>query len=216
MAMVALGLGLGFTLGVLFTLAVVRPAEAVAYKPASVLAAHGVRDCSRSTTSGVESPQRMLDCVTAPASPTPVHTPLRPHLYDYRGEQAALAYLRETAEAARQTAEHDAQVAAAEQARERAARAALPAPGPPQSSVAADGSVWDRLAQCESGGNWHINTGNGYYGGLQFSVRSWQWVGGSGYPHEHPRATQIAMGERLRARQGWGAWPSCSRRLGLR
>lgn len=78
------------------------------------------------------------------------------------------------------------------------------------------GSVWDRLAACESGGNWHTNTGNGFYGGLQFSLRSWRWVGGTGYPHEHSRETQIAMAERLLARQGWGAWPTCSRRLGLR
>ena len=68
----------------------------------------------------------------------------------------------------------------------------------------------------EAGGNWGINTGNGYYGGLQFSLSSWRAVGGTGYPHEASRETQIAMGERLRAAQGWGAWPACSRRLGLR
>jgi resuscitation-promoting factor RpfB len=78
------------------------------------------------------------------------------------------------------------------------------------------GNVWDRLAQCESGGNWAINTGNGYYGGLQFSLSSWRAVGGTGYPHEHSRETQIAMGERLRASGGWGHWPACSRKLGLR
>ena len=80
----------------------------------------------------------------------------------------------------------------------------------------ASGSVWDRLAQCESGGNWSINTGNGYYGGLQFSASSWRAVGGTGLPHQASRATQIQMGERLKAKQGWGAWPSCSRKLGLR
>lgn len=99
-------------------------------------------------------------------------------------------------------------------------RRALPAS--PQAAARATvtgsggGSVWDRLAGCESGGNWQSNTGNGYYGGLQFSLRSWQAVGGAGYPHEHSRATQVAMAERLRAVQGWGAWPSCSRKLGLR
>lgn len=87
-----------------------------------------------------------------------------------------------------------------------------PSPAPPQNPE----GVWDRLAQCESGGNWHINTGNGYYGGLQFSLSSWQWVGGTGYPHEHSRETQIQMAERLLERQGWGAWPACSRKLGLR
>ncbi len=76
--------------------------------------------------------------------------------------------------------------------------------------------VWDRLAECEAGGNWAINTGNGYYGGLQFSLSSWRAVGGTGRPHEHSRAEQIRRGEILRDRQGWGAWPSCSRRLGLR
>jgi hypothetical protein len=77
-------------------------------------------------------------------------------------------------------------------------------------------SVWDDLARCESGENWSINTGNGYYGGLQFSLQSWRAVGGSGYPHQHSREEQINRGERLRAMQGWGAWPSCSRQLGLR
>jgi hypothetical protein len=76
--------------------------------------------------------------------------------------------------------------------------------------------VWDRLAQCESGGDWHINTGNGYYGGLQFTLTSWRNVGGSGYPHQHTREEQILRGERLKAIQGWGAWPACSRKLGLR
>ena len=75
--------------------------------------------------------------------------------------------------------------------------------------------VWYDLAQCESGGNWSIDTGNGYYGGLQFSLGSWESVGGSGYPHEHPAATQIEFGRKLQARQGWGAWPHCSEKLGL-
>ena len=77
-------------------------------------------------------------------------------------------------------------------------------------------AIWDRLAQCESGGNWSINTGNGYYGGLQFSLSSWRGVGGSGYPHYHPRDEQIYRAELLLDRQGWGAWPACSRKLGYR
>lgn len=80
----------------------------------------------------------------------------------------------------------------------------------------ADGSVWDPLAQCESGGNWAINTGNGYYGGLQFSLSSWRAVGGSGLPSQASREEQIARAEMLKARQGWGAWPACSSKLGLR
>ncbi len=76
--------------------------------------------------------------------------------------------------------------------------------------------VWLDLAQCEANGNWSINTGNGYYGGLQFSLGAWEGVGGTGYPHEHPRDTQITMGRRLQAQYGWGAWPHCSSELGLR
>ena len=76
--------------------------------------------------------------------------------------------------------------------------------------------VWDRLAKCESGGRWNINTGNGYYGGLQFNLRTWRAYGGTGYPHQHSRAEQIRIAEKTLARQGWGAWPACSRKLGLR
>lgn len=79
-----------------------------------------------------------------------------------------------------------------------------------------DGSVWDRLAACESGGNWSINTGNGYYGGLQFTPASWRAVGGSGLPSQASREEQISRAQALQARQGWGAWPACSSKLGLR
>lgn len=83
-------------------------------------------------------------------------------------------------------------------------------------SMPANAGVWDRLAQCESGGNWSINTGNGYYGGLQFSLSSWRAVGGSGLPSQASKAEQISRAEALKARQGWGAWPACSSKLGLR
>ena len=76
--------------------------------------------------------------------------------------------------------------------------------------------VWDRLAECESGGNWHINTGNGYYGGLQFSLSTWRAYGGTGLPSNHSRETQIAIATKLRdASGGYGAWPHCSAKLGL-
>jgi hypothetical protein len=75
-------------------------------------------------------------------------------------------------------------------------------------------ATWDRLAECESGGNWAANTGNGYYGGLQFSQASWENVGGAGLPHESSRSVQIEMGKKLQARQGWAAWPTCARQLG--
>ena len=86
----------------------------------------------------------------------------------------------------------------------------------PTRSAAVGGSVWDRLAQCESGGNWATNTGNGYSGGLQFSPGTWQANGGSGSPHGASRAEQIRVAQRVQASQGWGAWPACSARLGLR
>ncbi|QIJ61851.1 transglycosylase family protein [Streptomyces sp. JB150] len=82
---------------------------------------------------------------------------------------------------------------------------------------AADGGVWDRIARCESGGNWHINTGNGYYGGLQFSAATWRAYGGTAHAPTADRATreqQIAVATRVQRAQGWGAWPTCSVRAG--
>jgi LysM repeat protein len=91
-----------------------------------------------------------------------------------------------------------------------------PAPQPVAANYAAgDGSVWDSLAQCESGGNWAISTGNGFYGGLQFTLSSWAGVGGSGYPNLASREEQIARAQILQSRQGWSAWPACSAKLGL-
>ena len=81
---------------------------------------------------------------------------------------------------------------------------------------AAPDSAWDRLAQCESGGNWGTNTGNGYYGGIQFNARTWKAYGGSGMPHQASKSEQIAVAERTLAAQGWNAWPACSRKMGLR
>lgn len=84
------------------------------------------------------------------------------------------------------------------------------------SNFAGGDSVWDRLAKCESGGNWATNTGNGYYGGLQFSASSWSGVGGSGLPHQASREEQIKRGKILKGSGGWGQWPACSAKLGLR
>ena len=95
--------------------------------------------------------------------------------------------------------------------------APAPAPSGPGNGDPEDPASWDRLAGCESGGNWAINTGNGYYGGLQFSLSSWQAVGGTGYPHEHSRETQIEMGKRLYySGGGWSHWPGCTRSFGWR
>ena len=74
---------------------------------------------------------------------------------------------------------------------------------------------WDELAECESNSTWDINTGNGYYGGFQFALGSWQSVGGQGYPHEHSPAEQIHRAELLQDAQGWNAWPTCARIIGL-
>jgi LysM repeat protein len=99
-------------------------------------------------------------------------------------------------------------------------RSAAPASSSGRSTVtrsaAVGGSVWDRLAQCESGGNWGISTGNGYSGGLQFAQGTWQANGGTGSASNASRAEQIRVAERVLASQGWGAWPACSAKLGLR
>lgn len=84
-------------------------------------------------------------------------------------------------------------------------------------AAAADSGVWDRIAQCESGGNWHINTGNSYYGGLQFSAGTWRAYGGSAYAataDQASRSAQIAVATKVQHAQGWGAWPVCSVRAG--
>ena len=101
----------------------------------------------------------------------------------------------------------------------------VPTPAPvvvaptPQRVVTYDGdTVWDDLAQCESGGNWAINTGNGYYGGLQFSHATWHGYAGGDfaeYPHEATREQQIIVAERLHAARGFQPWPACRTKLGL-
>jgi uncharacterized protein YabE (DUF348 family) len=86
----------------------------------------------------------------------------------------------------------------------------------PAANFAGGNSVWDRLAQCEAGGNWAINTGNGYYGGLQFNLGTWHANGGTGLPSNASRETQIAIATKVRdASGGYGAWPGCAAKLGL-
>lgn len=83
---------------------------------------------------------------------------------------------------------------------------------------AASNAQWNALAQCEAGGRWNINTGNGYYGGLQFSYGTWKAYGGQKYAPTADKATreeQIAIAAKVAAKQGWGAWPTCSRKAGL-
>ena len=73
----------------------------------------------------------------------------------------------------------------------------------------ADSVNWDAIAQCESGGNWSINTGNGYYGGLQFLPSTWQANGGTGMPHQASKAEQIRVASNLHSRAGVSPWPVC-------
>jgi len=78
-----------------------------------------------------------------------------------------------------------------------------------------DEEVWDKLAACESGSDWHVSSGNGFYGGLQFQLTSWQLVGGSGLPNQASREEQIERAKMLLSRQGWAAWPVCSMKIGV-
>ncbi|MFE6748817.1 transglycosylase family protein [Kitasatospora purpeofusca] len=101
-----------------------------------------------------------------------------------------------------------------------AAVAALPVAGlvTATSAAAAPASAWDAVAQCESGGNWSISTGNGFSGGLQFTPSTWRAYGGAAYApqaHQASRAQQIAVAEKVLASQGPGAWPVCSAKAGL-
>lgn len=99
--------------------------------------------------------------------------------------------------------------------------AAPPEPKPKRSasSESSGGGHWDRLAQCESNGNWSANTGNGYYGGLQFHSQTWTAHGGGEYAshaHKASREQQITVARRVQKSQGWKAWPHCSKVVGLR
>jgi len=128
-----------------------------------------------------------------------------------RAKAKAEAQAQREAEAAQRAEAEAAAQAQAQQQQESVAQSQAPS--------SASGSVWDRLASCESGGNWSINTGNGYYGGLQFSQSTWEGVGGTRYAPRADLASreqQIAAAEVLLKSSGWGAWPACSSQLGLR
>lgn len=101
---------------------------------------------------------------------------------------------------------------------DRTAAEPRPEPPAPAANYAAGGTVWDRLAQCESGGNW-ASTAGLYEGGLQFHPTTWDRNKPAGYPdaaYQASRAQQIHVAERVLASQGWGAWPACASELGLR
>jgi hypothetical protein len=115
-------------------------------------------------------------------------------------------------------------------ARERASRSGtrtrstVPDPAPeaaaPKPAVAAagggDDAVWQRLRNCEAGGRYQANTGNGYYGAYQMSAGTWHSLGYGGLPHEAAPEVQDQAARKLQARSGWGQWPACSRRVGAR
>ncbi len=129
-------------------------------------------------------------------------------LPDRFGEIQARAAAAYQAQVAVQPAQYTAQTQAVYQA-------------PPQPAAVpvanVDGGVWDTIAQCESGGNWAIDTGNGYSGGLQFAPGTWAAYGdGSPSAAAASKEAQIAAAERVLAAQGWGAWPACSAKAGLR
>jgi uncharacterized protein YabE (DUF348 family) len=96
---------------------------------------------------------------------------------------------------------------------DRIVKVGTKAPEAATTNFVGGGSAWDRIAACESGGNWAANTGNGYYGGLQFNLGTWQAYGGSGRPDQNSREQQIAVAEKVRAAEGgYGAWPVCGAR----
>ncbi|MFC8291994.1 transglycosylase family protein [Streptomyces sp. NPDC057242] len=103
-------------------------------------------------------------------------------------------------------------------ARTTAATASRTASSAPAYACARDQWPWGCVAECESGGRWHVNTGNGFYGGLQFWQPTWVEHGGLAYAPRADlatRAQQIQVAEEVLRTQGWGAWPVCSKRYGL-
>jgi nucleoid-associated protein YgaU len=93
-----------------------------------------------------------------------------------------------------------------------------PAVGPAAPAHAASDRTWDLLADCESSGRWDLDTGNGYYGGLQILPSTWNEAGGQAYANRPDRATrdeQIVVAEQIQLMQGWDAWPQCARQIGL-
>ncbi|KAB1664414.1 hypothetical protein F8O08_03200 [Pseudoclavibacter sp. CFCC 13611] len=140
------------------------------------------------TTSNIDTPQQVVAAETRVVTPPPAAQPEADSTDDSSDANAAKK-------------QRDAQPKSA-----------------PAAATPSDGSVWDRMAQCESGGRWNINTGNGYYGGLQFSKQTWQASGGTKYAPTADGATreqQIEIASGLQARAGWGQW-GCSSKIGAR
>lgn len=144
--------------------------------------------------------------------------PTTPTTEAHNPQPTALTNLRERIDmhGVRAQLDHDEAVRQQRLAAARAKAAASRAAAGQRGNVAPSGDVWSRLAFCESGGDPSKNTGNGYYGAFQFSLSTWRSVGGTGYPHEHSYGEQLHRAQILQARSGWGQWPACSRKLGLR
>jgi hypothetical protein len=97
-----------------------------------------------------------------------------------------------------------------------APRPATPKPVTAAANAGGDELIWQRLRNCEAGGRYNANSGNGYYGAYQFSAGTWRSLGFSGLPHQAPPEIQDQAARKLQARSGWGQWPACSRRIGAR
>ena len=100
--------------------------------------------------------------------------------------------------------------------RSRIVSAPRPTPRPVTAANAGNDDVWRRLRNCEAGGRYNANSGNGYYGAYQFSAGTWRSLGFKGLPHQAPAEIQDEAARKLQARSGWGQWPACSRRIGAR
>lgn len=90
-----------------------------------------------------------------------------------------------------------------------------PSPTPAPTASPTTDDIWLKLAECESNQNWNVDSGNGYYGGLQFSQGAWNSVGGVGKPSDSSKDEQILRGKMLQNARGWGPWGGCSKKLGL-
>ncbi len=139
------------------------------------------------------------------------------YLRSLAAAQAAQAAAAQAAAAHAAASAAQAAAAAFAGAQHAAIPAATPTPTAPAASTGAApaGGAWAELRQCESGGNYAENTGNGYYGAYQFALATWNGLGFSGLPSQASPATQDAAAAELQARSGWGQWPACSRKLGL-
>jgi resuscitation-promoting factor RpfB len=159
---------------------------------------------------------QLITAYTQPYTPKKWETILEPQL-ERRNAQIAEAFrLQEEARI-----REEARIAQIEAAKAQKAAELAKSTPPVKKAVieqvkpVIDGSVWDRLAQCESGGRWNINTGNGFYGGIQFDIGTWGGYGGYARADLAPREVQIAKAEEVRARRGFAPWPACAKRLGL-